>query len=152
MLLGIDFFKLGSSQSVIYSVPTPRRLVSQKSIEDIPNFSPKIIQEVKTKLNIDLSPSVFSKLSQVRMINEDILEIDGERLSKPFVEKPIFGENHNINIYYPSGGVRKLFRKVGNKSSEYVPDLSEIRDDGSYIYEQVRSSFIHLNAYLVHER
>lgn len=45
---------------------------------------------------------------------EDSVEIEGaRRITKPFVEKPISGEDHHINIYYPGtvgGGVKKLFR------------------------------------------
>jgi hypothetical protein len=33
------------------------------------------------------------------------------------------------------GGCKKLFRKVGNRSSEFYPDINEVRQDGSYIYE-----------------
>ena len=51
------------------------------------------------------------------------------------------GEDHNIFIYYDrasGGGVRKLFRKKGNKSSEFFPEIDTIRNDGSssYIYEE----------------
>ncbi len=66
---------------------------------------------------------------------------------KPFIEKPLDAENHNIYIYYPKqygsiyfiyllgGGCKKLFRKIGNQSSEYHKDVNRIRKDGSYIYE-----------------
>uniref|UniRef100_A0A453FNV3 Inositol hexakisphosphate and diphosphoinositol-pentakisphosphate kinase n=2 Tax=Aegilops tauschii subsp. strangulata TaxID=200361 RepID=A0A453FNV3_AEGTS len=46
---------------------------------------------------------------------DDFIEIHGKRFCKPFVEKPIDGDDHNIMIYYPSyagGGMKELFRKV----------------------------------------
>jgi inositol hexakisphosphate/diphosphoinositol-pentakisphosphate kinase len=48
---------------------------------------------------------------------DDLLEINGIAFHKPFVEKPIDAENHNIYIYFPSdygGGSQRLFRKVRN--------------------------------------
>lgn len=48
-------------------------------------------------------------------------------------------DDHNIAIYYPSsagGGCKKLFRKVGDRSSEFYPEINEVRRDGSYIYEE----------------
>eukprot|EP00850_Spirogloea_muscicola_P022875 SM000316S12290 [mRNA] locus=s316:84377:92935:+ [translate_table: standard] len=71
--------------------------------------------------------------------DEDYVEIHGKRIQKPFVEKPVDGDDHKVNIYYPSsagGGMKELFRKVGNRSSEFHPDIRRVRRDGSYIYEE----------------
>lgn len=70
--------------------------------------------------------------------HDDHIEINGVIINKPFVEKPVDADDHNIAIYYPSsagGGCKKLFRKVGDRSSEFYPEINEIRRDGSYIYE-----------------
>ncbi|KAJ0966242.1 hypothetical protein J5N97_027380 [Dioscorea zingiberensis] len=70
---------------------------------------------------------------------EDFVEVHGKRFWKPFVEKPIDGDDHSIMIYYPSsagGGMKELFRKVGNRSSEFHPDVRRVRREGSYIYEE----------------
>ena len=70
---------------------------------------------------------------------DDHIELNGVSIHKPFVEKPVDAENHDISIYYPSsagGGCKKLFRKIGNRSSEFYPNINEVRRDGSYIYEE----------------
>ncbi|KAE8682379.1 Inositol hexakisphosphate and diphosphoinositol-pentakisphosphate kinase 1 [Hibiscus syriacus] len=70
---------------------------------------------------------------------EDYVEVHGNRFWKPFVEKFVDGDNHSIMIYYPSsagGGMKNLFRKVGNISSEFHPDVRRVRRGGSYIYEE----------------
>ncbi|XP_022134518.1 inositol hexakisphosphate and diphosphoinositol-pentakisphosphate kinase VIP2-like isoform X1 [Momordica charantia] len=70
---------------------------------------------------------------------EDFIEVNGNRFWKPFVEKPVDGDDHSIMIYYPSsagGGMKELFRKVGNRSSEFHPEVRRVRREGSYIYEE----------------
>ena len=70
--------------------------------------------------------------------HDDHIEVNGVVVHKPFVEKPVDADDHNIAIYYPSsagGGCKKLFRKVGDRSSLFYPEINEIRRDGSYIYE-----------------
>jgi len=70
--------------------------------------------------------------------HDDYIVVDGTVIHKPFVEKPVDADDHNIWIFYPSsagGGCKKLFRKIGDKSSDFFPDVNEIRREGSYIYE-----------------
>ncbi|XP_016518866.1 inositol hexakisphosphate and diphosphoinositol-pentakisphosphate kinase 2-like isoform X13 [Poecilia formosa] len=69
---------------------------------------------------------------------EDHVEVNGEIFQKPFVEKPVCAEDHNVYIYYPTtagGGSQRLFRKIGSRSSVYSPE-SSVRKTGSYIYEE----------------
>ncbi|KAH9739916.1 Inositol hexakisphosphate and diphosphoinositol-pentakisphosphate kinase VIP2 [Citrus sinensis] len=94
---------------------------------------------------------------------EDFVEVHGNRFWKPFVEKPVHGDDHSIMIYYPSsaGGGFVGFAAfnglvialillvignsqlepismpvVGNRSSEFHPDVRRVRREGSYIYEE----------------
>ncbi|CAM9705273.1 unnamed protein product, partial [Phaeothamnion confervicola] len=79
-------------------------------------------------------PTVQSRIDAQRLP----LQVNGVRMYKPFVEKPVDAEDHNIHIYYPQaagGGSKRLFRKVGDRSSEFYPHVSEVRRDGSYVYE-----------------
>ena len=69
--------------------------------------------------------------------------INGERLDKPFVEKPVNAEDHEIVIYYTStspcgAGYNVLFRKTDDYCSQFIPcqRVSRIRKKGSYIYEE----------------
>ena len=62
--------------------------------------------------------------------SDEWLQINGVRIHKPLVEKPISGEDHNIYIYYPrsqGGGSKRLFRKVGDQSSAFYENETHIR-------------------------
>ena len=85
--------------------------------------------------------------------DEEYVEIDGKRIYKPFVEKPANAEDHNIFIYYPhsvGGGYKRLFRKIGNQSSQYYPppeptapgelSYAPVRETTSFIYEDFMST------------
>jgi hypothetical protein len=117
-------------------VPTPYRIFLNR--DGGPKMPKEVMDKVNKNLGIDLSAIVVDE----ETVNQegDLLFIGKQKIEKPFVEKPVNGEDHNIHIYMPKrigGGVRKLFRKIGNKSSEFYPALEQIRmDGGSYIYEQ----------------
>ncbi|XP_050725951.1 inositol hexakisphosphate and diphosphoinositol-pentakisphosphate kinase 2-like isoform X8 [Eriocheir sinensis] len=53
---------------------------------------------------------------------EDHVEVNGVIFNKPFVEKPVSAEDHNIYIYYPTsagGGSQRLFRKKERERDSY---------------------------------
>lgn len=108
-----------------------------------------------TKKRLGINVGGFQVTPEVTMREDgDAIIINGQVLEKPFVEKPVSGEDHNVYIYFKGGGGRRLFRKVrpaliyiltdgclrqiqiGNKSSELDPTLNYPRTDGSYIYEK----------------
>ncbi|KAJ9656539.1 inositol hexakisphosphate and diphosphoinositol-pentakisphosphate kinase [Neophaeococcomyces mojaviensis] len=131
-------------------VPTPKRL--EVTRDGGPRLeSAELAQHLKKISGISLTGAEdgtgggVPRTQSVELLDDgDTLVIDGQTIRKPFVEKPVSGEDHNIVIYFPKsqdgGGARKLFRKVGNKSSEYVKDLivprSITEPENSYIYEQ----------------
>ena len=131
-------------------VPTPQRvevnrdggptLESTKLAEHVRRFS-----GVKLEGPEDGTGGGIPRTQQVSLTDDsDTITVDGVSLRKPFVEKPISGEDHNIHIYFPKdlngGGGRRLFRKIGNKSSEWDDNLKIPRaitePESSYLYEK----------------
>ncbi|KAI1102279.1 histidine phosphatase superfamily-domain-containing protein [Jackrogersella minutella] len=127
-------------------VPTPKRVeVNRDGGPSI--LTPDVAKHIKDVTGITLEPSGpenYRFPRKVELLDDgDILSVDGTLLKKPFVEKPTSGEDHNIIIYFPKsagGGARKLFRKIGNKSSEFVKDhiipRAITEPEGSFIYEK----------------
>ncbi|KAK5199127.1 inositol hexakisphosphate and diphosphoinositol-pentakisphosphate kinase [Exophiala xenobiotica] len=130
-------------------IPTPRRIEVNR--DGGPRLeSPELAQHVYNMTGVVLEGpedgtgggTPITKM--VELTDEgDTIVVDGKSLKKPFVEKPVNGEDHNVIIYFPKsqdGGARRLFRKIGNKSSEYDPNLNVPRSitepNSSYIYEQ----------------
>ncbi|KAF2473228.1 uncharacterized protein BDR25DRAFT_282566 [Lindgomyces ingoldianus] len=135
------------------SVPTPRRVEVNR------DGGPKLQSAEFAKALFDRTgvslpgPSDgtgggFPLPKKVELLDDgNTIRVDGVSLTKPFVEKPVSGEDHNISIYYhkkEGGGGRRLFRKVNNKSSEKDDKLDVPRSitdpTSSFIYEQ----FLHV--------
>ncbi|KAI5463374.1 inositol pyrophosphate synthase [Mariannaea sp. PMI_226] len=126
-------------------VRTPKRLeVSRDGGPRI--LTQEVAKHIKDISGVSLEPLDPEKSVRPRNVelveDGDALQVDGQILRKPFVEKPTSGEDHNIIIYFPKsagGGARKLFRKIGNKSSDFIADLTVPRaitePNSSYIYE-----------------
>jgi len=130
-------------------IPTPKRVEVNR--DGGPKLeSPDLAQHVKGLTGVVLEgPSDGTGggtplTRNISLVDDgDTLVVDGKVFKKPFVEKPVNGEDHNVIIYFPrsqDGGARRLFRKIGNKSSEFDPNLITPRciteANSSYIYEQ----------------
>jgi hypothetical protein len=96
-------------------VPTPRRLEAHRDGGSI--LDPKILEDCKKRLGVDLGVKRAQSSVALKEGDDDVLIVDGQEIRKPFVEKPVSGEDHNIHIYFPKsrgGGGRRLFRKVSS--------------------------------------
>lgn len=90
-------------------VPTPKRVEVNR--DGGPRLDAEIVQEVESRLGIKLD--LKRTVPEVEVEDDTGIKVDGKVLKKPFVEKPVSGEDHNINIYFGHGkGGRRLFRKV----------------------------------------
>jgi inositol hexakisphosphate/diphosphoinositol-pentakisphosphate kinase len=131
-------------------VPTPKRIEVNR--DGGPKLDPRVAEQLMKELGIDVNaPKPYQ---EAKMKNEDVLVVGNKSLEKSYVEKPVSGEDHNVWIYFSKrrgGGGRRLFRKVclnfainacrtpfqiGNKSSEFDPNMSTPREEGSYVYEK----------------
>jgi inositol hexakisphosphate/diphosphoinositol-pentakisphosphate kinase len=90
-------------------VPTPRRLVVSR--DGGPKLEPELARQVEASLGIVIQSSIPAPEVSMRADGDAII-VDGVEMEKPFVEKPVSGEDHNVYIYFKGGGGRRLFRKV----------------------------------------
>ncbi|EON64820.1 hypothetical protein W97_04054 [Coniosporium apollinis CBS 100218] len=131
------------------NVPTPKRVQVDRDggpTLPSPDLAKSLFERAGVKLQgpEDGTGGGVPPPQTIEMLEDgDVISVDGVQLRKPFVEKPVSGEDHNINVYFPKcqgGGGRRLFRKVNNKSSEMDATLTVPRsitqEGSSYIYEQ----------------
>lgn len=96
------------------NVPTPKRV--EVSRDGGPKVEPELVALMKKRLGITLGG--FAVTPEVTLRDDgNAIIIDGKVMEKPFVEKPVSGEDHNVYIYFRGGGGRRLFRKVTIRSS-----------------------------------
>ena len=130
-------------------VPTPQRLEVSRDggpMLESQSLVDHVYRTSGVKMrgpNSEINEAFYTKTVELSE-DGDTLIVDGVPMKKPFVEKPVSGEDHNICIYFPKskdgGGGRRLFRKIGNKSSEWDSNMIVPRaiteESGSYLYEQ----------------
>lgn len=90
-------------------VPVPRRL--EVSRDGGPRVDEELQMLVQDKLGLKLGGLVVCPEVRLREDGNAII-VDDQVMEKPFVEKPVSGEDHNVYIYFRGGGGRRLFRKV----------------------------------------
>jgi len=91
-------------------VPTPNRLECNR--DGGPQLDKSIADQIQQNIGVRVDKP--RPTSEFAMQDDDTISIDGKTMMKPFVEKPVSGENHNVNIYFSKdkgGGARRLFRK-----------------------------------------
>ncbi len=98
-------------------VPTPRRL--EVSRDGGPKVDSELAETMRNKLGIVLGGFHVTPEVALREDGNAII-VDGQVMEKPFVEKPVSGEDHNVYIYFKDGGGRRLFRKVTGFLAFYV--------------------------------
>lgn len=104
-------------------VRTPNRVEVNR--DGGPRLDAEIVQEIESRLGIKLD--LNRSAPEVDYSDPESIKVDGKVLKKPFVEKPVSGEDHNINIYFGNGkGGRRLFRKVPMLLQDYVRGLIAI--------------------------
>lgn len=77
--------------------------------------------------------------------HEDYIVVDGNRMNKPFVEKPVDRRDREIYVYFPknAGGGRALLSTRESGDIEYVCRFDpqhRVRREGSFVYQEYLQS------------
>ena len=104
-------------------VPTPRRI--EVSRDGGPKVEKEVVEFMENRLGIILSQYRVTPEVTLREDGDAII-VDGVVMEKPFVEKPVSGEDHNVYIYFRGGGGRRLFRKVSPVCHAWIYNLNHI--------------------------
>lgn len=107
-------------------VPVPRHVV----VDRAPGAPPVVRMSPRAWCLVSCFPActdvpACTALQELVEAHEYI-EVNGVRITKPFVEKPLNAEDHNVYIYYPDrygGGHKRLFRKVSCPPGHRLPSL-----------------------------
>ena len=122
-----------------HKIPTPRHLYIHRTPRQQQQSQPPQ-QSDEQKEGAAVEEHIACEQSETVEEYPTHILINGQRMNKPLVEKPFDADDHNVVIYYNAsqgGGSRRLFRKVGNRSSRFYPKVNSLRRDGSFIYEEL---------------
>ena len=104
-------------------IPTPPRIISNVG-NDYPDFTPEMIQKIENMgIRLDQQPTI------VTQIDSETIQLGSIILKKPFIEKPVSGDDHNVYLYYSKsqgGGVRRMFRKVQSLSFDIRLGINQV--------------------------
>lgn len=100
-------------------VPTPRRV--EASRDGGPKIPVDLREQIGNRLGIKFPTHVPPAEVRLREDGNAII-VNGVTIEKPFVEKPVSGEDHDVYVYFRDGrGGRKLFRKVTSVAGFVYP-------------------------------
>lgn len=128
-------------------VPTPRRMWTRRGPPiQLPQ---ELMDAVNRDFGITFGDLVDGNEPRTAVLRDNTVIINNDAIELPVVEKPADAEDHNINVLLDDTKYRRLFRKIGNKSSSLITEPSRLRDDQDYVYEQYLPSTMDIKVYTV---
>lgn len=120
------------------AVPQPNTVICNRERGDRALLDGDTLVVVKSQV---ASPSMNDKHQSQQLKFDHLPHGTGSKqvsltMRKPFVEKPLNADDHNVYVYYPGHVVQQLFRKTANACSILVERLTTVRTRGSYLYQE----------------